>query len=45
MSKLLCLYIIGTTGASFIDFMAINDYQRLKALIDIKHFTEKSVKL
>lgn len=45
MSKLLCLYIIGTTGASFIDFMAINDYQRPKALIEIKYFTEKSVKL
>ena len=45
MSIFLCLYIIGTTGTSFIDHKTINDYQKLKALIEAKHFTEKSVKL
>ena len=45
MSISLSLYIIGTTGTSFIDSKAINDYQRPKALIEIKYFTEKSVKL
>lgn len=45
MSKLLCLYIIDITNASFIDHKTINDYQKLKDLIETKHFTEKSVKL
>ena len=45
MSIFLCLYIIGTTDASFIDHKTINDYQKPKALIETKHFTEKSVKL
>ncbi len=43
MSIFLCLYIIGTTGASFIDHKTINDYQKPKALIETKHFTEKKV--